>query len=377
MKRIVIACDGTWNRLDAAFPTNVAKLAQAVLTVSPDGAAQVACHLDGVGSGRGTGWVAKTVDRVLGGALGLGLMETLEDAYRFLVFAYAPGDEIFLFGFSRGAFMARSLAGLLRMCGIIERAHAGAIPAALQLYRRRASVGGADGNAARMFRARFAEQVTTSAREAAWRRETGGEPGVPLGVAYLGIWDTVGALGVPGHFAFAAPLNRGLGFHDTALSRLVRSARHAVAIDERRRTFPPTLWNNLDTLNREAGSVLYAQRWFPGDHGAVGGGGPVTDLSDDALLWIAEGAMAAGLAIDPDAMAEWRRTRNALGPLSARPARSPLARLLALDTSDRKGPRRLAELAEAAVRRWHADPAYRPRALECLAGALSRGAPVG
>lgn len=376
MKRIVIACDGTWNRLDAAFPTNVAKLAQAVLPIGPDGVAQVACHLDGVGSGRGTGRLAKALDRVLGGALGLGLMETLEDAYRFLVFAYAPGDEIFIFGFSRGAFMARSLAGLLRMCGILERAQAGAIPAALQLYRRRASVGGAEGVAARSFRARFAEQVTTSTREASWRRDAGHGAGVPLGVAYLGIWDTVGALGVPGHFAFAAPLNRGLGFHDTALSRLVRSARHAVAIDERRRTFPPTLWNNLDALNREAGKVLYAQRWFPGDHGAVGGGGPVTDLSDDALLWIAEGAMTAGLAIDPDALAEWRKARNPLGPLSARSARSPLSRLLALDARDRKGPRRLAELAEAAVRRWHADPAYRPRALDCLAGALSRGAAV-
>jgi uncharacterized protein (DUF2235 family) len=273
--------------------------------------------------------------------------------------------------------MARSLAGLLRMCGILERTHAGAIPAALQLYRRRASVGGAEGIAARTFRAQFAEQVTTSPRELAWRRDVARAPGVPLGVAYLGIWDTVGALGLPGHFAFAAPLNRGLGFHDTSLSRLVRSARHAVAIDERRRTFPPTLWNNLDALNRAAGGVVYAQRWFPGDHGAVGGGGPVTDLSDDALLWIADGAVAAGLAVDPDARAGWRLTRNPLGPLSARPVRSPVARLLALDTRDRKGPRRLAELAEAAVRRWHADPAYRPRAVEALTGALSRGAAIG
>ena len=122
MKRIVIACDGTWNRLDARYPTNVAKLAQAVLPEGPDGVAQVVCHLDGVGTGRGTGRVAQATDRVLGGLIGEGLMATLEAAYRFLVFAYAPGDEVMLLGFSRGAYTARSLAGLVRSCGILERA---------------------------------------------------------------------------------------------------------------------------------------------------------------------------------------------------------------------------------------------------------------
>ena len=85
MKRIVIACDGTWNRLDAARQTNAAKLAEAVLPAAPDGVPQVVCHLDGVGSGRGTGRLARALDRALGGALGLGLEATLAEAYRFLV----------------------------------------------------------------------------------------------------------------------------------------------------------------------------------------------------------------------------------------------------------------------------------------------------
>ena len=106
-----------------------------MLPAAPDGVAQVVCHLDGVGSGRGTGRLARAADRVLGGVLGEGLMATIEAAYRFLVFAYAPGDAIHLFGFSRGAFTARSLAGLIRNCGIPERRHAAAIPAALALYR--------------------------------------------------------------------------------------------------------------------------------------------------------------------------------------------------------------------------------------------------
>lgn len=376
MKRIVIACDGTWNRLDAAHPTNVAKLVRAVLPLGPGRVQQVTCHLDGVGSGRGTGRFSRLADRVVGGALGIGLTGTLEEAYRFLVLAYAPGDEIHLFGFSRGAFMARSLTGLLRTCGILERQHADAIGKAIALYRRREALGGADGDVARAFRARFAAHVTTGPDEARWRGVRGYVTGTPLRLAYLGVWDTVGALGVPHHFALSAWLNRGLCFHDTTLSRLVRSARHAVAIDERRRTFPPTLWSNLDMLNLEAGGTPYAQRWFPGDHCSVGGGGPLTALSDDALLWISEGAAAAGLALDPVAMAQWRRASDPMGALRARPNRSLLARMLWLDAADRPGPRRLAELAEAAVRRWHADPGYRPRTLARLARALSNGSAV-
>ncbi|MFO1143375.1 MAG: DUF2235 domain-containing protein [Amaricoccus sp.] len=368
MKRIVIACDGTWSRLDARFPTNVAKLAQAVLPEAPDGVPQVVCLLDGVGTGRGTGRLAQATDRVLGGLLGEGLMATIEAAYRFLVFAYAPGDEIILFGFSRGAFTARSLAGLIRNCGILERSHAAAIPAALALYRARTADSGPDSPAARAFRAAHSAQVTTGAGEAEWRTGQGLPAGRPLALAYLGVWDTVGALGLPGHLAAARLLNRGLAFHDTTLSGLVRAARHAVAIDERRRTFPPTLWDNLEAMNAVAVGTPYAQRWFPGDHGSVGGGGAVALLSDDALTWVAEGAAAAGLALEQGALDRWRTARDCRGPLAS--PKPLFRRLLQLDACDRTGPARLADLAEAAVARWRADPTYRPRPLRRVAAAL-------
>ena len=368
MKRIVIASDGTWSRLDAPHPTNVAKLAQAVLPQAPDGVAQITCHLDGVGTGRGTGRLARGIDRMLGGLFGTGLTETIEEAYRFLVLTYAPGDEVYLFGFSRGAFSARSLAGLIRTCGILDRAHAAAIPEALALYWARSPEAGPDSPAALAFRAAHAAQVTTGPGEAAWRAEHGLPEGVPLQLAYLGVWDTVGSLGLPGYLGAARWLNRGLAFHDTALSWIVRAARHAVAIDERRRTFPPTLWDNLDALNAGAAEAPYAQRWFPGDHGAVGGGRDVTALSDDSLLWVAEGAAGAGLALDPAAVADWHAGRNCLGPLFGRPPL--LRRLLTLDCRDRVGPGRLADLAEAAARRWRAVPSYRPRALARVAAAL-------
>ena len=216
--------------------------------------------------------------------------------------------------------------------------------------------------------------MTTGAAEAGWRAAQGLPAGVALRLRYLGVWDTVGALGLPGHLRLAAWLNRGLAFHDTALSRSVRAARHAVAIDERRRTFPPTLWDNLEALNAAADGAPYAQRWFPGDHGSVGGGGAITALSDDALSWVAEGAAAAGLALDAEAVAEWRGSRDWRGPLSG--PKPLVRRLLALDCRDRSGPARLAELAEAAVRRWVADPGYRPRALARVAPALAAAAPA-
>ena len=333
----------------------------------PDGVAQVACHLDGVGTGRGTGRLARATDQILGGALGERLLATIEQAYRFLVFAYAPGDQVHLLGFSRGAYTARSLAGLIRNCGILERRHAAAIPAALALYRARAPETGPDADAALAFRAAHAAHLTTGPAEAAWRSARGLTAGAPLRLAYLGVWDTVGALGLPGHLALARWLNRGFAFHDTALSRMVAAARHAVAIDERRRSFPPTLWDNLDALDPRPDGA-YRQRWFPGDHGAVGGGGAVTALSTTRCSGSPQGAAAAGLALDPAALAAWRADRDCRGPLRA-PA-PPLRRLPALGTRDRAGPSRVADLAPAAVRRWQADPGYRPGALARVAAAL-------
>lgn len=358
MKRIVIACDGTWNRAEAPRPTNVVKVAQAVLPQAPDGAAQLTLHLDGVGAGRGASALGRGVDRALGGAFGLGLMAVLGDAYRALVFNHAPGDAIFLFGYSRGAFLARSLAGLIRTAGVVERDAVAAVPEALELYRRRGPGAAPKDAAAQAFRMRHSGGAT------------------PPQIAYLGVWDTVGALGVPGHLRIAALANRGLRFHDTVLSRHVRAARHAVAVDERRRAFPPTLWDNLATLNGGGADGPYQQRWFPGDHGSVGGGGSSAQLSDDAALWVIEGAQAAGLAFDPEALDRLAAGRDCRGPLvAARPGL--LGALLGYNRADRIGPAAMAELAPATVARWRADPAYRPQALARVAAALAADADHG
>lgn len=374
MKRIVICCDGTWKRADSPHPTNVLKLAQAVLPRGADGAAQITCHLDGVGTGRGTGRIARGLDRALGGLFGQGLMAAVAEAYRFLVFNYAPGDAIYLVGYSRGAFTARTLAGLIRTCGILERGAAAALPEAMALYRGRRAAAHPDAAPALVFRARHAAHVVTSRAEARWRADRGLPEGHRFTLAYLGVWDTVGALGLPGHLWLARWLNRGLAFHDTALSRLVGRARHAVAIDERRRTFPPTLWANLARLNAaaDAPGSPYQQRWFPGDHGSVGGGGAVTGLSDGALLWIAEGAVTAGLGLDPAALAAWSSGSDCLADLDSRGGtpRSVFGRILRWRSRDRDGPASPGELSDAAEQRWRRDRGYRPRSLDRVAGWL-------
>lgn len=370
MKRIVICCDGTWKRLDERFPTNVVRIAQAVLPQGPDGVEQVVFHLDGVGAGRGTGRLARGLDRALGGAFGQGLMATVEAAYRFLIFNHAPGDAIFLFGFSRGAYTARSLAGLIRNCGILARDQAVAIPQALALYQARTPDSHPDSPAACAFRARHAQPAWTSAADATWRRDVLGGEGTALDLRYLGVWDTVGALGLPRYLRLADLVNRPLRFHDTQLSRGVAAARHAVAIDERRRSFPPTLWDNIDALNAASGEGQpYQQHWFPGDHGSVGGGGEVTKLSNGALAWVAEGAVQAGLGLDAGLMAAWASASDCLGPLRASAVPPSLIdRLLAIAPADRRGPTSARDLAEAALRRWRADPGYRPAALNRLLG---------
>src|SRR5262245_8000723 len=161
------------------------------------------------------------------------------------------------------------------------------------------------------FRNEYSVPAWNSAKEQGWRKRLFGsrtDSEMPLQIEYMGIWDTVGAMGVPANVAWADLFNRRYRFHDPALSPMVRNGRHAVPIHERRRVFKTTLWENIDKLNadaamEDASSGLrlqppYLQHWFPGDHGSVGGGGDVVGLSDEALVWILDGAIRLGLGVD-------------------------------------------------------------------------------
>jgi uncharacterized protein (DUF2235 family) len=265
-KRLVVCCDGTWNTPDQTSPTNVTKIALAVAPTDEDGIEQRVFYLRGVGT---TGW-----ERLRGGAFGMGLSRNVRDAYRFIVDNYEPGDELFLFGFSRGAFTARSCAGLVRKAGVLKRENADRVDRAYDLYRSRLSH--PRGVEAQLFRRTYSRETR---------------------IRFIGVWDTVGALGIPLSGLVVNAFNRRYQFHDTDLSTTVDNAFHAVAVDETRTSFAPTLWRQQD----DAKDQRLEQVWFAGAHCDVGGGYPETGLSDIALLWMAERARSCGLAFHPDA----------------------------------------------------------------------------
>lgn len=291
MKRIVVLCDGTWNSPDIADTTHLPELAVALET----GADQVVKYFSGVGTNddqRFETFIGRGVNKVLGGATGWGLGAKVKAAYTAIAEIYEEGDEIYLFGFSRGAFTARSVAGMIRKCGIVDDTSARGIKRAFRLYRAMGDGNHPDASNIREERAAISPRFATSTKD----QETRASPVPLVKIAYLGVWDTVGARGIPVAIfgGVAAFWNRQYQFHDMALSSLVASARHAVASDERRVFYEPTLWDNAERLNREAGpgpaGAAYQQCWFVGDHAIVGGSAGTDPLSRITMAWVLEGA---------------------------------------------------------------------------------------
>ncbi len=371
MKNIAIFCDGTWQNLDQRYPTNVTRLARAVTPFSRiDGrdTVQVVYYDDGVGVGNG---VLDRAQRLLGGAFGAGLDNKIARAYEFLCLNYCPGDRIFIFGFSRGAYTARSLGGLLRRTWILKRQNIGLINQAIDIYRNHSK----DAVETAVFRRNncYDAELFLQPREADPKRATPADTAgkTEASVQYLGVWDTVGSLGVPDNLPFADAFNDKYRFHDESLSSFVVSARHAVAIDERRASFTPCLWDNIADLNANAGITdatsadrPYRQIWFPGHHGSVGGGEDDGGISILPLLWIAEGAVAAGLAFDDDLMAIYRDAADAVAPFPATHRSIGDIVLAAGSQKDRVGPLTQEEIADAAVHRWRGLATYRPEPLQ-------------
>ncbi len=380
MKRIAVLCDGTWNSADQPHATNVRQMAL-MLPSAPEGAEkQVVFYYNGVGVPEGGGWLERINEKLSGGAMGWGLDARIAAAYRHLCRAYEPGDEIHVFGFSRGAYTARSLVGLIRNCGIASDPTPEVVAEAFTRYRDRDDETKPSTEESMAFRLRISPGVTVTDNEPAFRRARGAPEGHPLTIAYLGVWDTVGALGIPSHWGLPARLlNRKYRFHDTELSSFVKAARHAVAIDERRRHFVPTLWTNLPDLRRDNPGGDYRQEWFAGNHGSVGGGGDIADLSSLALLWIADGAARAGLRYRPDALTLVQTQRNLLGPLDNKTGGASLGDVfMGLTAKARRGPDRVAEVAHPAIARWRVaemppgwgNRPYRPKTLARVADGI-------
>ncbi|THH38255.1 DUF2235 domain-containing protein [Aliishimia ponticola] len=297
MTRIAVFCDGTWNSPDISETTHVHKLQRAVRHDPTQG--QVSVYFRGIGTvERFDGPVKRFVQKWGGGAFGWGLDAKVKEAYQFIAQVYQPGDEIYLFGFSRGAFTARSVAGMIRKCGIVEDTTPAGINAAFALYRKRGARNHPDKRHIQQARRAMSPRFGTSQDDLAWRAD-GSEL---VQIAYVGVWDTVGARGLP--LALLGPVaalwNLQYKFHDMKLSSLVKSARHAVALDEMRRLYRPALWDNVAERNGDAFADPlrpYQQVWFVGNHGVVGGSGQAQRLSAITGDWILQGA--GRLALDP------------------------------------------------------------------------------
>jgi uncharacterized protein (DUF2235 family) len=275
MKRLVICCDGTWNRPDSPNITNIEKIARTVQTdpATSAGVPQLVYYLSGVG---GAGY---ETDRILGGAFGFGLFNTMLAGYRFLAQNYEPGDEIFVFGFSRGAFTARSLVGMIGYVGLITK---------VALVHDKLSP------ARDFYKGRKQDDDNRPPDLVEFRKE---HCYASTPIQFVGVFDTVGALGVPGAMMLAPK------FHNLALSDEVRCARHALAIDELRLKFEPSLWmakNDGPTQDERVKQV-----WFEGAHSDVGGGYADTGFSDSTLLWMAGEAHRRGLVFDTPLLATY------------------------------------------------------------------------
>jgi uncharacterized protein (DUF2235 family) len=274
-RRLIICADGTWQSEDASAPSNVWRLADRIADTGRDGKPQLVFYQPGVGTDPTRGVINRKFSEWAGGGLGIGLDRNIIDIYHWLIHEYQHGDELWFFGFSRGAYTVRSAVGLLRNCGIIKPAHARLIERAMALYRARDPDSHPNAPRSRSFRRNYAHDV----------RE----------VQFVGVWDTVGALGVPPWLGVPANLfNRSYRFHDTRLSSIVKHACHALAIDEQRRTFTHALWT--EEANKPFGNTV-EQVWFPGVHSDVGGGYDDRALGDITLTWMLERATRLELGV--------------------------------------------------------------------------------
>ncbi|WP_394890341.1 DUF2235 domain-containing protein [Mesorhizobium sp. AaZ16] len=271
-KRLALFLDGTWNAVGTN--TNVWRLRSLCADKDVEGRQQLRYYDAGVNG-------------IVGGGWGKGLTENVQEAYNWIVENYEDGDQIFIFGFSRGAHTARSLAGFIAICGLLKPGGALGVDQLYERYRND------DERTIYKLPALDLKSITLEER---WMLKYSR----PVAIEMVGVWDTVGALGIPA-FSFAGVSSSALKFHHTGLRKPVRHGFHALAIDEHRAKFAPTPW----TVRTKVGEATPApmrpiesaeQRWFVGAHANVGGGCFNDTLAQLPLRWMMQKASNLGLA---------------------------------------------------------------------------------
>jgi uncharacterized protein (DUF2235 family) len=356
-RRLVLLFDGTWNKPESN--TNVERLRRLIAPCDAAGNPQLVNYIPGVGVKRG-------ITHLLGGAFGYGLSDHVLDGYRWLCETWQPGDLLYLFGFSRGAYTARSLGGMIRKCGLLRCDTDGSVAradaaAAYDFYRDIHSR--PDDPAAVAFRAGHS---------------------IVIDIHFIGVWDTVGSLGIPDTASWFPYARKRYRFHDTELSKIVKYAYQALALDEHRADFAPTVWTRNpytvkpgETLtSKKTEQIEIEQRWFIGSHSDIGGGNdcdgagrrpdPLPELS---LAWLQRKAIAAGLACDallmPEADADTGVPRNSYAEFMGglyKEFKPPFDRTLGTGVNE--------TIDDSVWQRWLADPSYRsPSLVRALADA--------
>ncbi|AWN38852.1 DUF2235 domain-containing protein [Methylobacterium radiodurans] len=351
MKRLAIFLDGTWNTL--GNNTNVWRLKSLCDPAAPD---QHVYYGQGVGT--------RLLEKWRGGVGGHGLDDEILDAYAWLVQIYEPSDAIFIFGFSRGAYAARSLSGLIAKCGVLRP---GAPLSLEQLYARYRrgnektirTLLGAPANAPSSLEERWVAACCHAAD-----------------IEFVGVFDTVGSMGSPVS-SLSSRIAR-YRFLDTHLYRWNRRAFHALALDEHRRSFEPTFWTRtIENTTPAAGPTRsldeVEQRWFVGAHANVGGGYPSDILAQAPLKWLMDKAALAGLRFRPgfetdasDATAPIADSYAQFMPAPLRMIARPFDRPVGSPprVGSTKTTSRINETIDGSVfERWRANPAYRPQNL--------------
>jgi uncharacterized protein (DUF2235 family) len=329
-KRIIFCADGTWD--DSAKNTNVYRFFKALETT----AGQVAFYDDGVGSD------GQPLNKLVGGAFGAGLFQKIKDGYTKIAHVYEQGDQVFIIGFSRGAYTARCLAGMIAVCGLPTADFSDdMVNQAFQAYRDKNN----------------REQILAGLNKTYALFDAK--------ITMVGVWDTVGSLGIPAIVGGVDPVL--YGFLDTTLHPDVQNACHAVAIDERRLEFPATLWEDP-----VPGQTL-EQVWFCGVHSDVGGSYPDdpdgSALSDLTFAWMLSKAIALGVTVDPAVSAKYA---------------VPMDPKYAMDTKHESWsvlwtfPKRrtiapTSSIANSVYTRIANDSSYRPENLTFTGGALASG----
>ncbi len=297
MKRLIVCMDGTWNKKDQRedgipVPTNVAIVYNTVKGLADDGIEQQRYYHSGAGTEK------NIVDKITGGAVGADIDRHIRNAYRWLSSHYEKGDEIYLFGFSRGAYSARSLAGMIYRCGLLKK-RSDTQEDEDRLWR----------DVKRVYNECYREERKVKFSDLLYHEEsvieTGGETVEAIPIRFIGVWDTVGALGVPDRMAIANLLDdpSEYSYHDMKLESNVETARHALALDEMRSSFSPVLWRDIED-NKHVDKRDVKEIWFAGVHSDIGGGYPQSELSDIALKWMIDEASRCGLEFETDRLSQ-------------------------------------------------------------------------